>query len=180
MKRLVWIIAVVAACGDNTKIGPLVYSPSRKVGKLNLVADDASTGTKAVFDLVVGDEPLTGFSTGFDLPIDPSKVTVGPFTPGTALPSQGSAAGGAAIGSDGPLANQLAVALSQKATASPTDTVLAPGTKLLTIELDVVEPLVGGLVFDGSTLTSAGLRDRSGTTVVDTPDVSIGKLNVDL
>jgi hypothetical protein len=176
VKRLA--LVCLFACGDNTHIGPLVYQPTRKVGALNLLPDPASTGSKMIFDLVVGDHPLTGFSTGFDLPIDATKVTIGAFTPGTALDPGTPPAAGAAIGSSGELANQLVVALSQKATTTPTDTMLPPGTQLLQIELDVVEPHVPGLVFEGSNMTSAGLRDRSGTTVVDTPDVVTGSLVV--
>jgi hypothetical protein len=179
VKRLL-VVSLVAACGDNVHVPPLFYHAPGD-GKLRLVRDDAaSTGTAIVFDFVVGDAPLTGYSTGFDLRIDATKATVGKFTPGTALdPGTGMPAANAVIATTGPLASQLVAVQSQKATSSPGDATLQPGAVLFAIELDAVQPLVAGIVFDGKTdITSAGLHDRLGTTVVDVPDVAIGKLEV--
>jgi len=180
VKRLACLVVFVAACGDNQHIGPLVYTPVDG-GKLRLDRDDASTGTKLVLDLVVGNQPLTGYSAGFDLSLDASKVTLASSSAADGGFDLGPPplAFGVTIGSSGPLTNELVVAVSQKATQSPTDKMLPMGTKLLSFELDAVEPLSAGVVFDGSTgVPSAGMRDRAGNTVVDTADVAIGKLEV--
>jgi len=179
VKRLV-ILTLLAACGDNVHLPPMFYHAPPDGGKLRLVRDDAaSTGTSLVLDFVVGDQPLTGYSTGFDIRVDASKMTVGAFTPGTPLDlGTGTPAAKAAIGTT-PNGSQLVAVQSQKATSSPADATLAPGALLFTLQLDAVEPLVTGVIFDGATdVTSAGLRDRSGTTVVDTADVAIGKLEM--
>jgi hypothetical protein len=183
MNRLVVLVIVLAACGDNDK-GNLVYKDPPAGGALRLVRDTSSKPDKAVLDLVVGDQPLVGYSTGFDLPMDATKVTLGAFTPATALdPGSAPAASSAAIPADGPLAGNLVVALSQKASgtgAIATDATLAPGTRLLQLELDRAEPIMSGVVFDGTSpdfkLPSGGLRDRAGNTVVGEADVAIGKL----
>ena len=64
--------------------------------------------------------------------------------------------------------------------AKRTDTTLAPGTVLFTLQLELAAGATTGLVFDGTVpgyvLASGGLRDRSGLTVVDPSRVSIGKL----
>ncbi len=184
IRHLLVAAALLAGCGDNDK-GQLVYhDPAKGTGLLRLVKDPTSTGAKAVLNLVVGDQALTGYATGFDLPLDATKVTLGTFTPATALdPGSNPAATSAAIPADGPLANNLVVALSQKASgtgAIATDAQLAPGTKLLQLELDRAEPIMSGVVFDGTAsdfvLPSGGMRDRLGTTVVDPTQVAIGKL----
>jgi hypothetical protein len=173
----------VAACGGSD--GPLVYSnPSG--GALRLVKNPKATPKAMLLDLVVGDAPLTGYSAGFNLPLDATKVTLGPFQPGAALsPGTAPMAAVAAIPTQGPLAATLITAQSQKASgagAVATDTVLPSGTVLYTIELDVVEPLKGGVVFDGTAksfaLPSGGLRNKAGLTVVDPAGVRIGKLEV--
>lgn len=189
MKRIVLIVAlgmvVLAACGDNDK-GNLVYKDPPAGGALRLVRDKSSTNAKAVLNLVVGDGALTGYTTGFDLPLDATKVALGNFTPFTALdPGSAPQAASASIPADGPLANNLVVGLSQKSSgtgAIATDTTLAPGTKLLQLELDRSEPIMAGVVFDGTApdfaLPSGGLRDRAGNTVVDQTGVAIGKLYI--
>ncbi len=184
MKRFLIILVALAACGGSGDGGPLVYS-SPKTGKLLLVKNKASTGKEMVLDLVVGKDALTGYSTGFDLPIDASLVTLADFKPGTALdPGSSPAAAQASIQTDGPLANMLVAAQSQKAAgagAVATDTQLAPGAVLFTLYL---QPVAGmkGIVFDGTasgfTLPSGGLRDRAGNSVVDPADVAIGKLEL--
>lgn len=181
MKRFILIIVALAACGGGDG-GPLVYS-NPKTGKLLLVKNSKATGKVMLLDLVVGKEALTGYSTGFDLPLDSSLVTLTDFTPGTALdPGSSPTAAQAMIATDGPLAGMLVAAQSQKAAGTgsvATDTTLAPGAVLFTIKLEPV-PGVKGTVFDGTasdfTLPSGGLRDRQGNAVVDTADVSIGKL----
>src|SRR5262245_55097795 len=155
-------------------------------GALRLVKNAGATGTAMVLDLVVGDAPLTGYSTGFDLPLDTSKVTLGAFTPRSALdPGSAPRAAAAVIATQGPLRGMLVVGQSQKATgtgAVPTDTVLAPNTVLFSVELDLVQPRLGGVVFDGTAsgvrLPSGGLRSKAGLTIVDSPQVKIGKLEV--
>lgn len=170
--------------GTGGPIG-LVYT-APPAGALRLVKNPGATATSMVLDFVVGDAPLTGFSTGFDLPLDASKVTLGSFTPRSALdPGSAPRAAAAVIASQGPLRGMLVVGQSQKATgtgAVPTDTVLAPNTVLFTIELDLVQPPQGGVVFDGTAngflLPSGGLRNKAGLTIVDSQQVKIGKLEV--
>lgn len=183
MNRFVVIsgFCVLAACGDNSKAPPIAYIDPPPGGALRLVKDPATTADTVVLDLVVGDAPLTGYSAGFDLPLAPGMVTVGAFTSGTALnPGSGVVAGGAAIPTSGALANHLVVAISQKRTSSPADSVLQPGAVLMKVELKAVNPPVGGIVFDGQAkefvLRSGGLRALSGMTVVVPAQVQIGRL----
>ena len=171
----------LAACGDDSH--PKFYeNPDH--GALRLVLNPASTTTQIVLDLIVGDKALTGYSVGFDLPLDTQKVTLADFTPGSALPA-GSApvAATAKIVNVGPLKGNLVTGQSQKASgtgAVATDATLQPGAVLYTIKLDLVEKERGGIVFDGTApgfaLTSGGLRDRQGNTVVEAKDIGIGKL----
>ena len=167
--------------------GPLalVYTDP-PAGALRLVVNPGATGTAMVLDFVVGDAPLTGFSTGFDLPLDTGKITLGAFTPRSALdPGSAPRAAVAVIPTQGPLRGMLVVGQSQKATgtgAVPNDTVLAPNTVLFTVEFDLVVPAQAGVVFDGTPggfrLPSGGLRNKAGLTIVDSPQVKIGKLEV--
>lgn len=186
MKRLGLILVVVAgaaACGDNVD-GPLHYDDPPAGGKLRLVRDASSTPKAMVLDLVVGDAPLTGYSTGFDLPLDVTKVQLGAFTPGTALsPGSSPVAAKALIATSGLHANMLVVGQSQKAAgqgAVATDTTLAPGTVLFSFELDLTKPATAGVVFDGQAagfvLPSGGLTDRAGNGVAGPADISIGTL----
>lgn len=185
MKHLLMVLLACGACGDN--IGsPLSYTdPSG--GKLRLVRGGASKSTKSiVLDLVVGDAPLTGYSVGFDLPLDDTRVTLASFTPATGLdPGSDPVAAKATLPKQGPLAHDLVTALSQKAAgtgAVATDTQVAAGTKLYSIELQLVAHAPSGIVFDGTAsdfvLPSGGMRDRLGNTVVDAKDVAIGKLEI--
>lgn len=185
-----WILLTTlgcGACGDNVA-APIAYTDPGP-GKLRLVHDTATTRsplTTVVLDLVVGDQPLTGYSVGFDLPLDDTKVTLAGFTPGTALaPGDAPLAALAQLPATGPLAHQLVTAQSQKASgpgAVATDTELAPGTVLFTIALDLVKGAPSGVIFDGTaagfTLPSGGMRTRTGTTVVAPADVAIGRLEV--
>ena len=185
MKRAILLLALYTpACGDNIAPPGLDYTNPPKGGKLRLVKNDkASVLPNVVLDLVVGDEPLTGFSAGFDLPVDTTKVTLGSFIPGAVLDA-GSApvAAKAVIATSGPLAGMLVTGQSQKASASATDATLAPSAVLYELELDLRERAESGVVFDGTTasfaLPSGGLRDRQGTAVVQPNEVSIGKLVV--
>ncbi|HET9992813.1 MAG TPA: hypothetical protein VFQ65_29965 [Kofleriaceae bacterium] len=184
MKRFLLLVLACGACGDNLG-SPLTYTdPSG--GKLRLVRD-ARTETKSiVLDLVVGDQPLTGYSVGFDLPVDDTRVTLGAFTPATALdPGSEPVAAKAAMPRSGPLAHELVTALSQKAGgtgAVAADTTLAPGALLYSIQLDLIGHAPNGVVFDGTAsdfvLPSGGMRDRLGNTVVEAKDVAIGKLEI--
>jgi hypothetical protein len=185
MTRLLATCALVlaaSACGND---GPLIYSdPSG--GALRLVRNPKATPKAMKLDLIVGSAALTGYSVGFNLPLDAKKVTLGTFTPGTALaPGTAPVAASATIPVAGPLAGTLVIGQSQKAAgagAVASDTVLAPNTVLFTIELDVVEPLVEGVVFDGTAksfaLPSGGLRNKAGLTIADPSQVKIGKLEV--
>lgn len=185
MKRLALLLVILAACGDNDG-PPLQYTDPPKGGKLRLVRNPDTSMTYVKLDLVVGDQPLTGYSVGFDLPLDDTKVTLGSFTPLTALdPGKDPIAAKAALPSEGPLAHALVAGLSQKAAgtgAIATDTQLPAGTKLFTLELDLMTSAKSGVVFDGTAsgfvLPSGGMRDRLGNAVVDPADVAIGKLEV--
>jgi hypothetical protein len=109
------------------------------------------------------------------------------FVPGTALnPGASPTAAMARQPLDGPLADMLVTALSQKASgdgAVTTDTELAPKSVLYTIHLQMASNAPDGIVFDGTAadfhLPSGGMRDRSGTTVVEATDVAIGKLEIE-
>jgi hypothetical protein len=187
VKRLALILFVASlpACGDNDG-PPLQYTNPPKGGKLRLV-ENPNTSTKYILlDLVVGDQALTGYSVGFDLPLDDTRVALGGMTPLKALdPGTDPVAAKAALPQQGPLAHVLVAGLSQKADgtgAVTTDTTLKPGTKLFTLELDLVNSATNGVVFDGTAsgfvLPSGGMRDRAGNSVVDPADVAIGKLEV--
>jgi hypothetical protein len=188
MKPLVVILMFGVACGDNLKPaepqGPIRYTdPSG--GKLRLIQSVSSppTSNTIVLDLVVGDQPLTGYSVGFDLPIDDTQVKLDSFTPGTALnPGTAPVAATGLLQATGTLAHQLVTAQSQKASgpgAVVTDTALPAGTVLYSFELGINSG-ASGTVFDGTAagflLPSGGMRDRAGTTVVAPKDVAIGKL----
>jgi hypothetical protein len=185
VNRLWLVLLACGACGDN--IGsPLSYTdPSG--GKLRLVRGAPGKTLKSInLDLVVGDAALTGYSVGFDLPVDDTRVALGAFTPATGLhPGSDPVAAKATLPKDGPLAHELVTALSQKAAGSgavATDTSVAAGTKLYTIELDLAAHAQNGIVFDGTAngfvLPSGGMRDRMGNTVVEAKDVAIGKLEL--
>ena len=184
MIRFLVLAIVLVACGDNQK-GPLGYTDPSSCKSMCLIQTETPRADSVTLALVVGDQPLTGYSTGFDLPIDTSKVQLGEFTPGAALPA-GSApsAAAASIVTAGPLAGQLVVAQSQKASgagAVTTDAVLPAHTVLLTFRLDLASTR-DGVVFDGTAegfvLPSGGLRNRVGLTVVTPDQVAIGKLEV--
>jgi hypothetical protein len=188
MMRLFAVLIALAGCGDNLG-GPLSYSnPPKGTGKLRLVKSHAKPASvnEVTLDLVVGDQPLTGYSVGFNLPVAEDLVRVSGFEPGKALdPGTSPTAARGALPVEGPLANTLVTALSQKASgkgAVTTDTTLAPKSVLYTIRLEVIEGAPEGIVFDGTAadfhLPSGGMRDRSGTTVVEAMDVAIGKLEV--
>lgn len=176
-----------AGCGSSGPHGPLVYTnPSSSAGMLELVKDKKATPKAMLLDLIVGSTAVTGYSTGFNLPIDATKVSLGTFTPGTALsPGSSPTAASAVLPTTGPLTGDLVVAQSQKASgtgAVAADTMLAPGTLLFTIELDYIADATDGVVFDGTAsgfmLPSGGLLDQTGNAVVLPADVAIGKLEV--
>ncbi|MBV8756270.1 MAG: hypothetical protein JO257_03275 [Deltaproteobacteria bacterium] len=186
MKRLALVLFALAACGDNLQ-PPLQYTdPAPHTGKLRLVRNPRISTKYVVLDLVVGDAPLTGYSVGFDLPLDDTRVTLGDFTPSTALdPGTDPVAAKAVMPQQGPLAHMLVTGLSQKAAgagAATTDKDLKPGARLYSIQLDLVANAPAGIVFDGTAsgfvLPSGGMRDRMGNAVVAPADVAIGKLEV--
>lgn len=182
MKSTLVLLLVLAACGDNLS-APLTYRDPPPGGKLRLVQDPATTADTVVLDLVVGKDTLTGYSVGFDLPLDDRRVHFGGFTPGTALdPGPAPIAAMGALPAEGPLAHVLVTGQSQKATAHQADATLAPGTVLYTVTLHLVPNAKAGTVFDGTAsgfvLPSGGLRDRAGHAVVEPADIAIGKLVV--
>ena len=184
---LVASILLSAACGDNDA-PPVDYTNPKAGGALRLVKSKTKPASDhdVVLDLVVGDQPLTGYSVGFNLPVDHQLARLVEFVPGTVLdPGTSPPAAHAAHPLDGPLANVIVTALSQKAEgpgAVATDTTLAPGSVLYTISLQVSLGAPDGVIFDGTAedfhLPSGGMRDRAGTTVVEPNNVSIGKLEV--
>lgn len=179
------LLASAAGCGDNER--PMFDYANPKGGALRLIKSKTrpASETEVVLDLVVGDQPLTGYSAGFDLPIGPG-VRLVDFVPGTALdPGTSPPATSAVLPAKGPLADTLVTAISQKASgpgAVATDTTLAPGTVLYTIRLQVTGAAPDGVLVDGTSadfhLPSGGMRDRGGTTVVEANAVAIGKLEV--
>ncbi len=177
--KYVALLLALAACGDDVQ--PISYT-NPSAGKLRLV-ERSHTGSSITLDFVVGDAPPVGYSTGFDLPLDTTKVTLADFVPGSALdPGPAPLAARAVIGHDAPLAGMLVVAQSQKATQATTDATLAPGSVLLSFELAVAGGATPGGVFDGTAkdfaLPSGGLLDRTGNAVVQPSEVAIGKLVV--
>jgi hypothetical protein len=181
VKSVLFLLAL-AACGDNIS-APLTYKDPPAGGKLRLIKAGDATMDSITLELVVGKQALTGYSVGFDLPLDDTRVLLGQFTPGSALDAgPAPIAALAALPGDGPLAHMLVTAQSQKATTHATDATLAPGTVLYTITLDLVRKAPSGVVFDGTAsgfvLPSGGLRDRTGNAVVEPTEVSIGTLRV--
>ena len=184
MNRFLLILLACGACGDNLG-SPLTYTDPTS-GKLRLVRDARKELKSITLDLVVGDQPLTGYSVGFDLPIDDTRVALGAFTPASALdPGSAPVAAKATLPRSGPLAHELVTALSQKAAgtgAVAADTTLPAGALLYSIELDLIGHAANGVVFDGTAsdfvLPSGGMRDRLGNTVVEAKDVAIGKLEI--
>jgi hypothetical protein len=166
----------------------LAYTDPAPGGKLRLIQHSVTDGT-VILDLVVGAQPLTGYSVGFNLPVDATRVVLdaqAPLTPGSGL-SPGSApmAAKAILPTSGPLSGMLVSALSQKASgngAIPGDTPLPSGTLLYSLKLNLVPAGAPGVAFDGSAasfvLPSGGMRDKSGTQLVNAADVAIGKLEV--
>ena len=117
MNRLISLCALAAAtsaCGD-----PELAYTDPAGGALRLVKNSRSTTKAMVLDFVVGDAALTGYSTGFDLPLDTTRVTLGPATPGTVLnPGSAPVAASATMPDEGPLHGMLVVGLSQKVTGA--------------------------------------------------------------
>jgi hypothetical protein len=186
IRSLLLLTFLVAACGDNHG-GPIEYT-NPKGGKLRLIKSKTkpTNENELVLDFVVGDQALTGYSVGFNLPVGHRLVGLDEFTPGSALdPGTSPPAAHAALPIDGPLADTLVTGLSQKAAgagAVATDTTLAAGSVLYTMRLHKVSSAPEGVVFDGTDaafhLPSGGMRDRTGTTVVEASEVAIGKLEI--
>ena len=187
MRALFALILFTAACGDNDG-SPLAYDNPKPGGKLRLIKSKTASAAEneVVLDLVVGDAPLTGYSAGFNLPVGHRLVRMTEFIPATALdPGTTPPATRGSIPVDGPLADHLVTGISQKATgpgAIMTDATLPPNTVLYTMRLEKVLNAPEGIVFDGTAsdfhLPSGGMRDRTGTTVVEANEVAIGKLEI--
>jgi len=190
--RTGWKIAVglAAACGcgggNQPQIGTELVYTDPGAGALRLIHEPGTAGAAVVLAFVVGDQPLSGYATGFDLPLAPSKVALRGFTPGTGLdPGLPPLAAQAVISTQGPLAGMLVAAQSQKASGAGAvsgDTALAPHTVLFTVRLELVAGATTGAVFDGAVpdfaLPSGGLRNLAGTAVVSAGQVGIGTLEV--
>lgn len=172
--------ALLSACGGDSS--SLTYT-NPEAGVLRLIK--RSSDSKSItLDFVVGDKAVTGYSTGFTLPVDTTLVELVSFEPGTALPAGTDpvAAKGTLV-TAGPLSGMLVTAQSQKASgagAVETNAPLQPGTVLFSVKLGVAKDAGEGVAFDGTAdgfrLPSGGLRDRIGTTVVTAAEVGIGKL----
>jgi hypothetical protein len=184
--RALLLLTLVVGCGDNHGTGFDYDNPSG--GKLRLIRSKTlpKVENEIALDFVVGDQPLTGYSVGFNLPVGHRLVRFVELLPGTALdPGSAPAAAHGAVPLDGPLADTLVTGLSQKASgpgAVAADTTLAPGSVLYSIRLQKISSAPEGVVFDGTAagfiLPSGGMRDRTGTTVVEPTDVAIGKLEI--
>jgi hypothetical protein len=159
-------------------------------GKLQLVKNAASTDSSVILDLVVAQgQTVTGYSAGFNLPVDVSRVqldaTAG-MTPGSALnPGTNPVAALASLPLSGPLAGVLVSAQSQKAAgtgAVSSDTTLAAGTLLYSLKLNLVPTGFTGVAFDGTDpafkLPSGGVRNRIGIQPINSTDIGIGKLEI--
>jgi hypothetical protein len=190
-------LAIIVGCstgagGDGSESNPprvglqLIYTDPAG-GVLRLIHDPASTSAQAVvLAFVVGGQPLSGYATGFNLPLDATKVVLGSFNAGTGLdPGLPPLAAQAVIPDHGPLAGVLVTAQSQKASGAGAvtgDTTLSPGAVLYTVRLVLAKGATAGVVFDGTAagfaLPSGGLRNRAGTAVVEAGQVGIGKLEV--
>jgi hypothetical protein len=165
----------------------LVYVDPPAGGKIRLVRDASSTGTRVVLNLVAN-TTLTGYYLGFNLPLDSTKVhlsAAAPFTPGTALPAGSApAAAKAVLSTTGPLAGVLVTGQSQKAAGAgsvPSDTTVSAAAIFYTVRLDAVGGASPGVVFDGSAPGSrfgAGMRNKAGTDVAVSTDFAMGKLTL--
>jgi len=173
--------------GSDPPIDPHLVYTDPTGGALRLIHDPASTSAQAVvLALVVGDQPLSGYAAGFNLPLDATRVALRAFTPGIGLdPGQPPIVAQAVIPKQGPLAGMLVTAQSQKASgagAVASDAALAPGTVLYTVRLELAADATAGVIFDGTAagfaLPSGGLRNRVGTAVVQPGQVAIGKLEI--
>src|SRR5438128_442566 len=109
MRSLLIVVVLAGACGDD-KRPALDYTNPKKGGALRLVRSKTAprTENEIVLDLVVGDQPLTGYSVGFDLPVGDHVMRVTDFVPGTVLdPGQAPPAAQAIVPTRGPLAGTL-------------------------------------------------------------------------
>lgn len=179
--------AQATSAAFDVAMGRLTYTDPPAGGKIRLVKNAASTDSVAVLDVVAG-ETFTGYSVGFNLPVDARSVrasaplisNVGGLDPGSAP-----AAFGGALPTSGRMAGFLSAGVSQKAAgtgAVTTNTEVAAGTVLFTVRLEITETPVFKEVFDGATLGSryeAAVRDRLGEDVVWGQDFRFGRLAVE-
>jgi len=177
-------VALALGAGCSSSSG-LVYSDPQG-GKIRLVRDDSSTVSTIVLKLVA-EQRLSGYSVGFNLPLDATKVQANSnlITLGDALnPGGAPQPFRAVIPSTGPLASALTTALSQKASgagAVSSDAAISAGQTFFTIRLDAVPGAKSGVVFNGSSLGgkfSAALINKAGDDVVHQSEFAIGKLEL--
>jgi hypothetical protein len=155
-------------------------------GEIRLVRDASSTHTTVVLKLVAA-QSLSGYSVGFNLPLDATKVQANSnlIALGNALnPGDAPQVFRAVIPSAGPLVGALTTALSQKASgagAVSSDANISAGQTFFTIRLDAVPGAESGVVFNGGSLGgkfSAALNNKAGDDVVHTSEFGIGKLEL--
>jgi hypothetical protein len=149
-------------------------------GALRLVKNASSSDAHAVLDLVVGDQPLTGFGVALNLPLDAAKVQYadGNLVPTSAMTTFSTAK----LPSSGPMAGVLTVGVARKKGAKTDgDVALAAGTLLFTITLDLKAQAPLGTVFDGASPGAgfrAALLSVDGSEVVSSSAVAVGALSV--
>lgn len=167
----------------------LAYTNPTRTAKVRLVRDDAaSTDTSIVLTLEAA-APITGYSIGLNLPLDPAKV-VAPaqlITPGFAFPAgslPSTPVVAAKIVTTGPLAGVLVSGQSQRPTgtgANAGDSSVVASAVFYSLRLNMTPVPNFGLVFDGNALGPkfrASVRDRQGNEVVPAGEFAIGRLEV--
>jgi len=161
----------------------LVYiSPSTITAALALVPDTAVSNAGHLVLNLVAVAPLTGYSAGFNIPADSTRVTVMQIAKGNSLnPGNAPAAIAAALPGTGPLANVLTSGVSQKAAGAGSvagNATVAVGQILYTLVLRPTST-VPGTVFDGSLPgVRAAVRDSDGIEVLTQADFAIGRLDL--
>lgn len=181
----------------STVVHGLVYTaPTATAGKVQLIADPASTASAVVLDLVMNTDIFAAFGAGFDLPLDASKVALDSSASITSTSSpfgffSGSAGlvSKAALPASGPLQGVLATVVSQQngSTDGSGNAVgntflnsidgLGNPVVLYAVKLKLAPGAAVGKVFDGSGLRGA-IRDQEGNDQASSADFAVGTLEV--